>query len=83
MADGRLSKGCQSARCVRTGVGSPILPHNGVAAEGRGATATYRFPRMLTLLAWEAELRHGAYADERGLVSAEPGGPAEARLFPG
>ena len=21
--------------------------------------ATYRFPRMLTLLAWEAELRHG------------------------
>ena len=27
--------------------------------------ATYRFPRMLTLLTWEAELRHGSYADER------------------
>jgi adenine/guanine phosphoribosyltransferase-like PRPP-binding protein len=27
--------------------------------------ATYRFPRMLTLLAWEAELQHGPYASER------------------
>jgi adenine/guanine phosphoribosyltransferase-like PRPP-binding protein len=26
--------------------------------------ATYRFPRMLTLLAWEEELRHGSYASE-------------------
>jgi hypothetical protein len=33
--------------------------------------ATYRFPRMLTLLAWEAELRHGLYASERAWSEAD------------
>jgi adenine/guanine phosphoribosyltransferase-like PRPP-binding protein len=37
--------------------------------------ATYRFPRMLTLLAWEAELRHGTYADERAWSHANPAEP--------
>ena len=37
--------------------------------------ATYRFPRMLTLLAWEAELRHGAYADERAWSQPNPEDP--------
>ena len=37
--------------------------------------ATYRFPRMLTLLAWEAELRHGAYADERAWSQPNPADP--------
>jgi hypothetical protein len=32
--------------------------------------ATYCFPRMLTLLAWEAELRHGPYASERSWSDA-------------
>jgi adenine/guanine phosphoribosyltransferase-like PRPP-binding protein len=34
--------------------------------------ATYRFPRMLTPLAWEAELRHGSYAAERAWSEADP-----------
>jgi adenine/guanine phosphoribosyltransferase-like PRPP-binding protein len=34
--------------------------------------ATYRLPRMLTLLAWEAELRHGSYAAERAWSEADP-----------
>jgi orotate phosphoribosyltransferase len=34
--------------------------------------ATYRFPRMLTLLAWEDELRRGAYAVGRAWPEAEP-----------
>jgi hypothetical protein len=33
--------------------------------------ATYRFPRMLTLLAWEAELQHGPYASERTWSEAD------------
>jgi len=37
--------------------------------------ATYRFPRMLTLLAWEAELRHGPYADERAWSQPNPADP--------
>ena len=37
--------------------------------------ATYRFPRMLTLLAWEAELRHGTYADERAWSQPHPAEP--------
>jgi hypothetical protein len=37
--------------------------------------ATYRFPRMLTLVAWEAELRHGAYADERAWSQPNPEDP--------
>ncbi len=37
--------------------------------------ATYRFPRMLTLVAWEAELRHGAYADERAWSQPNPADP--------
>ena len=37
--------------------------------------ATYRFPRMLTLLEWEAELRHGAYADERAWSQPNPADP--------
>ena len=37
--------------------------------------ATYRFPRMLTLLAWEAELRHGTYADERAWSQPNPAEP--------
>ena len=39
--------------------------------------ATYHFPRMLTLLAWEAELRHGAYADERAWSQPNPGDPLQ------
>ena len=35
--------------------------------------ATYRFPRMLTLLAWEAELRHGPYASEWSWSLVTPG----------
>ena len=34
--------------------------------------ATYRFPRMLTLLAWEAELRRGSYAAERAWSEVDP-----------
>jgi hypothetical protein len=34
--------------------------------------ATYRFPRRLTLLAWEAELQHGPYATERAWSEADP-----------
>jgi adenine/guanine phosphoribosyltransferase-like PRPP-binding protein len=34
--------------------------------------AIYRFPRMLTLLAWEAELEHGPYAAERAWSEADP-----------
>ncbi len=37
--------------------------------------AIYRFPGMLTLLAWEAELRHGAYADERAWSQPNPAEP--------
>jgi adenine/guanine phosphoribosyltransferase-like PRPP-binding protein len=33
--------------------------------------ATYRFPRMLTLLAWEAELQRGSYAFERAWSEAD------------
>jgi adenine/guanine phosphoribosyltransferase-like PRPP-binding protein len=34
--------------------------------------ATYRFPRMLTLLAWEAELRRGSYAAKHAWSKADP-----------
>ena len=34
--------------------------------------ATYRFPRMLTLLAWESELRRGPYAADRAWSEAGP-----------
>jgi adenine/guanine phosphoribosyltransferase-like PRPP-binding protein len=34
--------------------------------------ATYRFPRILTLVAWEAELRHGSYAAEQAWSEADP-----------
>ena len=34
--------------------------------------ATYRFPRMLTLVAWEAELQHGSYAAEQAWSQADP-----------
>lgn len=37
--------------------------------------ATYRFPRMLTLLAWEEELRHGPYASEWTWAEITPGDP--------
>ena len=33
--------------------------------------ATYRFPRMLSLLAWEDELRRGAYAADRAWSEAD------------
>ncbi len=39
--------------------------------------AIYRFPRMLTLVAWEAELRHGAYADERAWSQPNQADPLE------
>jgi hypothetical protein len=39
--------------------------------------ATYRFPSMLTLLAWEAQLRHGAYADERAWSQPNQADPLE------
>jgi hypothetical protein len=32
---------------------------------------TYRFPRMLTLVAWEAELQHGSYASEQAWSEAD------------
>jgi hypothetical protein len=32
--------------------------------------ATYRLPRMLTLLAWEEALRHGPFAEQRGWSAA-------------
>jgi adenine/guanine phosphoribosyltransferase-like PRPP-binding protein len=35
--------------------------------------ATYRFPQMLTLLAWEEELRHGSYALEWAWAEITPG----------
>jgi hypothetical protein len=35
--------------------------------------ATYRFPCMLTLLAWEEELRHGPYAAEWAWSQVTPG----------
>ncbi len=35
--------------------------------------ATYRFPRTLTLLAWEEELRHGPYASEWTWAEITPG----------
>ena len=34
--------------------------------------ATYRFPRMLTLLAWEEELRHGSYEVEAAWSQPTP-----------
>lgn len=34
--------------------------------------ATYRLPRMLTLLAWEAALQHGPYATEQAWSEANP-----------
>lgn len=34
--------------------------------------ATYRFPRMLTLLAWEAELQHGPYTAEQAWSEPDP-----------
>jgi adenine/guanine phosphoribosyltransferase-like PRPP-binding protein len=34
--------------------------------------ATYRFPRMLTLLAWERELQHGPYTAERAWSEPDP-----------
>ena len=37
--------------------------------------ATYRFPRMLTLLAWEDELRRGPYAADRAWARADPEHP--------
>jgi adenine/guanine phosphoribosyltransferase-like PRPP-binding protein len=35
--------------------------------------ATYRFPRMLTLLAWEEELRRGPYAADRAWLEGDQG----------
>jgi adenine/guanine phosphoribosyltransferase-like PRPP-binding protein len=36
--------------------------------------ATYRFPRMLTLVAWEMELQHGPYAAEQAWSEPSPAG---------
>ncbi len=37
--------------------------------------ATHRFPRMLTLLAWEDELRRGSYSADRAWSEADPENP--------
>jgi hypothetical protein len=45
--------------------------------EGEATMATYRLPRMLTLLAWEAELRRGPYATDPSWSNTDP----ESRLY--